>query len=130
MYLWISSETFRKLLIFSILKSVNFSYSTSGKKESLPLSVAQNANEICYFCGNHCHPRSKCPACNKCSKKGHFVMVCKSAKSVNNSTRIMASAMFQTTLASIISGYAGHSGLSKSICTILIHNKQCKCFYR
>ena len=95
-------------------------------KESLPLSAAQNANEICYFCGNRHHPTSKCPAhdvdCNKCSKKDQFSKVCKSAKSVNNSTGTMASTIFQPTLASIISGHARHSGLSKSICTISIHN--------
>ena len=44
----------------------------------------------CCFCGNCCHPRLKCPArdavCNKCGRQGHFSKVCKSPKSVNNST--------------------------------------------
>ena len=101
--------------------------------ESLPLSAAQNANEICYFCGNHHHPRSKCPArdidCNKCGKKGHFSKVCKSAKSVNNSTGTMASTIFQPTLASIISGHARHSGLSKYLYNFN-SQQQCKCSYR
>ena len=55
-------------------------YLTQDKTESLPLSVAQNASEICYFYDNCCHQRSKCPAhdigCNKCGKKGHLFMEC------------------------------------------------------
>ena len=39
----------------------------------------------CFFCGNDRHPRNKCPAkdsvCNKCTKIGHWVRVCRSTKS-------------------------------------------------
>ena len=35
----------------------------------------------------------------------------------------MTSTIFQPTLASIISGHPGHSGLSRSICTVSIDNK-------
>ena len=60
-----------------------------GNKETvIPLLAAQSTNELCYFCGNHCHPRTKCPARevdrNKCGKKRHFAKVCKSAKPINN----------------------------------------------
>ena len=102
----------------------------NDNKEPLQhLSAAQNStNELCYFCGNNRHPRSKCPArevdCNKCGKKGHFAKVCKSSKPVNNSNNgTIASTNFQDTLASIISGNTGN-GLSKSICTILINNSK------
>ena len=103
--------------------------SNDNKEPLRHLSAAQKStNELCYFCGNNRHPRSKCPArkvdCNKCGKKGHFAKVCKSSKPVNNSNNgTIASTIFQPTLASIISGNTGN-GLSKSICTILIKNNK------
>ena len=122
-----SAQKHSENYLFSQIQSQSASATLPQENiESLSLSAAQNANEICYFCGNRRYPRSKCPTrdvdCNKCGKKGDFNKVCKSAKSANNSTETMASTIFQRTLASITSGHAGHSGLSKSTCTISIHN--------
>ena len=91
-----------------------------NKETVIPLSAAQSANELCYFCGNRCYPRTKCPArevdCNKCGK---FAKVCKSAKPIYNQSGASTSLIFKPTLASMISGNVG--GLNKSICKILIN---------
>ena len=51
---------------------------------SMKITIKQQQQRKCYFCGGSIHPGSKnqCPAkdkiCNNCGKTGHFKRVCKS----------------------------------------------------
>ena len=86
--------------------------------------VSAVSSDSCYFCGNKRHPRIKCPAkevfCNRCNKKGHFIKVCRSARSESTSTS--ASTNFTPTLASIAA--PSGNGLEKSKCPIFIQNSR------
>ena len=60
-------------------KLIYYNYNNNSKFES-----SKKASEKCYHCGGLKHAESsKCPArgktCNKCGKKNHFSVVCKSA---------------------------------------------------
>ena len=47
------------------------------------LAAIVKSKQLCWFCGNIRHPRTKCPAreaiCHKCKKVGHFEKLCRSS---------------------------------------------------
>nr|XP_004211666.2 uncharacterized protein LOC101241209 [Hydra vulgaris] len=47
------------------------------------LAATAKSKQLCWFCGNIRHPRTKCPAreaiCHKCKKIGHFEKLCRSS---------------------------------------------------
>ncbi|XP_012562704.1 uncharacterized protein LOC101238699 [Hydra vulgaris] len=47
------------------------------------LAAIAKSKQLCWFCGNIRHPRTKCPAreaiCHKCKKIGHFEKLCRSS---------------------------------------------------
>ena len=65
-----------------------------------------SVKQLCYFCGNNRHPRSKCPArtvqCNKCQKLGHFAKVCRSSD--NSVSTKSSAALFDPILATVSVG--------------------------
>ena len=57
---------------------------TSGESLSRYSAAAVNKpGDSCFFCGKARHHQSRCPAkdstCNKCGKKGHWSIACKSS---------------------------------------------------
>ncbi|EEC20365.1 hypothetical protein IscW_ISCW015264, partial [Ixodes scapularis] len=49
------------------------------------LSEWESGGDNCWFCGRRYHPREVCPAlhsqCFRCTKMGHFAVVCRSRQS-------------------------------------------------
>ncbi|XP_012565691.1 uncharacterized protein LOC105849797 [Hydra vulgaris] len=47
------------------------------------LAATAKSKQLCWFCGNIRHPRTKCPAreaiCHKCKKIGYFEKLCRSS---------------------------------------------------
>ena len=71
------------------MQAADVSYAGAGQskfrhknKPKFDKKGAASSDKKCPYCGRASHPRSKCPArdvdCNKCGKKGHFGIVCRS----------------------------------------------------
>lgn len=87
--------------------------------------LAASTATKCYFCGGLRHPREKCPArdaiCKFCSKKGHYIKVCRSkAKNNSQSVNSLTDQQNDKFIASISA--AAPSCLKKAIVKVLLNN--------
>jgi len=107
----------------------SFDASATASDQSTSAAIKSTAGggdkQKCYFCGNHRHPRAKCPAkdscCNKCSKIGHWERVCRSNKSTLGALSMQNDLSNQPTLCATKNNDTDHS-----IITTYINNKAVK----
>ncbi|XP_064470170.1 uncharacterized protein K02A2.6-like [Ornithodoros turicata] len=71
-----------------IIKHPGGNRSTTKKHHQKASESSENSrSKTCRWCGRDPHPRQQCPAktaiCNKCKKKGHFALVCRSSSTVH-----------------------------------------------
>ena len=96
--------------------------------------AVESTKSKCFFCGHDRHPHSKCPAngatCNKCSKVGHWEVVCrsssKSSANYKNHLGEMPYLAASPTPASDTSTSNGNTSQDPSYATTVINNKTVK----
>ena len=92
---------------------------------------AVQSQDNCFFCGYQRHSRSTCPArdqtCHKCSRKGHFARVCRSAKTAKNTASVVTSpASADQHLCTAYIASQATTALSKSIVSITVNGVPAK----
>uniref|UniRef100_A0A5S6Q597 RNA-directed DNA polymerase n=1 Tax=Trichuris muris TaxID=70415 RepID=A0A5S6Q597_TRIMR len=106
-----------------------------------PLVAVATKKTRCFFCGRSKHERTLCPAreaiCRKCSKRGHFAKVCRSAPAVHSSacpldqsgsSACLAVSHAKRSTPIVLSSCANFpSSLSKAVIAVLLNGREVSC---